>query len=152
MNKRAQGVSGWPPRVAIVFISLFLATQGLQAQTIYKCGNTYSQVPCPGASSLNLNDTREPAQKLQMDAATRRDAELAKELVKNRTAQEKLAKARPPIATPVSTTAAPPSSNNAVSVITPKRIQPKHKKPDAFVASVPGTEKTRVKKVHPSKN
>ncbi len=146
MNTNTQGLRGWTPHFAMVFISLCLTMPGLQAQTIYKCGNSYSQVPCPGASALNLNDAREPAQKLQTDDATRRDAKLAKELVQNRTTQEKLAQTPPPAAIPAATPMATPSTNNVASVITPKRIQPKHKKPAAFVALVPGTEKPPVKK------
>jgi len=128
--------------LATLLISLFTVSSGLQAQNIYKCGNSYSQTPCPGASTLNLVDARDAAQKSQSDAATRRDHSLAEALEKDRVAQEKIAAIRPPVAEPVvAAKATPQSDDGVVHKITPKRIGPKHKKPTAFIAEVPGSEK-----------
>ena len=124
----------------MLLISLFAVSTGLQAQNIYKCGNSYSQTPCPGASTLNLTDARESAQKLQSDASTRRDSGLAATLEKDRLTQEKLATARVPVTPPVATPPTPKSDNGVVHKITPKRVGTKHHKPKAFIAQVPGSE------------
>lgn len=124
--------------LAILFCAV---STGLQAQNIYKCGNNYSQTPCPGASTLTLDDARDAAQKRQSDAATRRDTGLAAALEKDRLAQEKIAAARSPVAESVATKDAPQMDDGVVHKITPKRIGPKHHKPKAFIAQVPGSEK-----------
>jgi hypothetical protein len=126
---------------ATLLISLCALSTGLQAQKIFKCGNSYSQTPCPGASTLTLDDTRDAAQKQQSNAATRRDTGLAAALEKDRVAQEKIAVARTPVAVPVAAKAAPESDDGVVHKITPKRVGTKHHKPKAFIAEVPGSEK-----------
>lgn len=69
------------------------------AQTVYRCGNSYSQSPCSGGSAVNVDDRREPGQKSQADAATRRDAQTAALLEKDRrqdeAAQARATRARP---------------------------------------------------------
>jgi hypothetical protein len=127
--------------LATLLISIFTVSKGLQAQNIYKCSNSYSQTPCPGANTLTLDDGRNAAQKQQSDAATRRDAGLAAALEKDRVAQEKIAVARTPVVVPVAAQTAPQSEDGVVHKITPKRIGTKHHKPEAFIAEVPGSEK-----------
>jgi hypothetical protein len=131
---------------ATVLISLCTASQGLKAQNVYKCGNSYSQTPCTSANTLTLDDARTAAQKQQTDAATRTDAKLAQSLEKARIAQEKLAAAQPTPAPKVATSAAQRSPDTVVHKITPKRIKSKKYKPDAFIAQVPGSDKKPVKK------
>ena len=46
----------------------------LSAQTIYRCGNAYSEAPCPGGVAIDVNDRRSAAQKAQTDAAARQAA------------------------------------------------------------------------------
>ena len=58
------------------------------AQVSYKCGNSYSQTPCPDAAVLNNADQRTNAQKAQADLATQRDARLANTMEKARLQQE----------------------------------------------------------------
>jgi hypothetical protein len=127
--------------LATLLILLFTLSTGLQAQNIYKCGNRYSQTPCPDASTLNLDDARDAAQKGQSEAATRRDTGLAAALEKDRVAQEKIALARTPVVVPVAAKTAPHSDDGVVHKITPKRIGTKHHRPKAFIAEVPGSEK-----------
>lgn len=127
--------------LAALLISLFAASKGLQAQNIYKCGNSYSQTPCPGANTLTLDDARDAAQKQQSDAATRRDTGLAAALEKDRIAKEKIAVVQTPLVVPVKAKTAPQSDDGVVHKITPKRIGTKHHKPKAFIAEVPGSEK-----------
>lgn len=157
MNKNSQGVPKRTLYIAMVLISLCAVSQGLQAQNVYKCGGSYSQTPCAGGSTLNIEDARTPAQKQQTDAATRGDAKLAQSLEKDRVAQEKMALARPPVTQPSVVPEVPQGANNVVSKITPKRIKPKKYKPDAFIALVPGSDKkaankktSKKKTVHPA--
>lgn len=58
------------------------------AQLSYKCGNSYSQTPCPDAVVLDKTDQRTSAQKAQADQATQRDARLANTMEKARLQQE----------------------------------------------------------------
>lgn len=69
-----------------------ICSAGVQAQTVYRCGNTFSQKPCEGAQPLQLeprNPTRDEAAAAEANA--RRDAKLADGLEKERLAQEKAA-------------------------------------------------------------
>ena len=75
------------------------------AQNTYRCGNTYSQTPCPNGKTLDVTDSRTADQKKQTDAATANSAKAGDNLEKARLAQEKrdLAanKARPVVIAPV---------------------------------------------------
>lgn len=113
-----------------------------QAQNIYRCGSVYSQIPCPGGESLNLHDPRQPEQKKQTEIAVERDAKIADRMEQARLAEEKrtLATQQPIKATPADqpnklTT----SKTDATTTLTPKKPQAKHKKPEAFIAEIPGT-------------
>lgn len=124
---------------------------GLQAQSIYRCGNTYSQTPCPGAEPLQLNDPRQPEQKQQTDAAAGQAARLAQTMEQTRIAEEKrlLVGRQSMPSTAPEKSASGSASTASTTTLTPKRVQPKHKKPEAFIAEVPGSEKPRVKKKKP---
>ena len=61
-----------------------------RSETVYRCGDSYSQVACPGGSTLDVSDPRTPAQKAQTDAAARQAALSASRLEKERLALEKL--------------------------------------------------------------
>ena len=121
---------------------------GLQAQAIYRCGNVYSQLSCPGADPLQLNDPRQPEQKRQTDAASKQAARLAQSMAQTRIAEEKrlLASQRPITATAAEK---PELGTPSPTILTPKRLQRKHQKPAAFTAEVPGSEKRAVQKKKP---
>ena len=74
-----------------LFSAFFSVPAG--AQTTYKCGNSYSQQPCPGGTVVDTADPRTSAQKTQAEQATQRDAKLASELEKSRLQKEKTAPA-----------------------------------------------------------
>lgn len=119
-----------------------------RAENVYKCGASYSATPCPGGSLLELNDKRDPAQRQQTQEAARQDAQQANVLEKERLAQEKAAMKPAPHS--MRSPNAKPSGKSAsvITQITPKRLKKPGKKPDAFIAEIPGTEKkTAVKKV-----
>jgi hypothetical protein len=125
---------------ALVFIVANACSLGLQAQTIYKCGTTYSQVACPDATPVLADDVRTSEQKQQTDAATQRDAKLAKSLEKERLAREKsTAHATKPNRKASSTAALKEERQDSkvLTKITPYRPHGKAVKPDGFVAQVP---------------
>lgn len=122
---------------------------GLQAQTIYKCGNTYSQVACPDAQTVQADDPRKPEQKQQADAATLRDAKLAQSLEKERLAREKLTAhaTKPKRKTSSTNEAKDTQDDKKLTKISPKRVRNKAAKPEGFVAQVPASgPKSVVKK------
>lgn len=136
----------------LLIIAIFIATNavmtGAQAENIYKCGNTYSQSPCADGKLLNIDDSRDPQQRIQRDAATQREAELAKDMTKTRLANEKslratqtkrsaLVKTHPP---------KPAVSKDAIVIIKPKPLKQKYDKPNAFIALVPGSDRKSTKK------
>jgi hypothetical protein len=61
---------------------------GAAAQTIYRCGDTYSQQPCPGGSQVQAADPRSASQKSQAGAAARSDAKAADAMEKARLKEE----------------------------------------------------------------
>lgn len=71
---------------------LVVAPALLQAQTIYRCGNSYSQTPCMGAIVVSADDSRTSDQKAQTDAATTQAARLADRMERDRVASERRAK------------------------------------------------------------
>jgi hypothetical protein len=66
-------------------------TVAATGQTIYRCGNTYSQTPCGDGHTLTIDDSRTAQQKSQTDAATAETRKLAVQLERERVAQEKAA-------------------------------------------------------------
>jgi len=77
-------------KTACLFASIVLFSFQLHAQTqkAYRCGNTYSQIPCPGAVTVDTADGRSKAQKEQTDNATQRDLRTANSMEKARIQQE----------------------------------------------------------------
>ena len=135
----------------ITFFPLLLAASSLLglpsalAQTVYRCGNSYSQRPCPDAKAVDVSDSRSRDQKAQSDAAVQQDKQAADSLEKTRLKQEALA-ARSKSASKSSNgghqrTAAPEQASSA------KR---KHKEPEYFTARNPRPD-TKPKKPPPEK-
>ena len=114
---------------ARVMLAACLVTGGAMAQTVYKCGNTYSQLPCPNAGVINA-DARSRAQKVQADQATARDARLASAMEKARLQQEKadLAANTPP---------PKPAITGSASKPRPGAMKKKKKETDALVVRTP---------------
>ena len=68
----------------LLFFALLAFAPPAQAQTVYRCGDSYSNSPCAGATVVATEDARSAAQRAQADAATRRDVKLAQGLEKDR--------------------------------------------------------------------
>lgn len=110
------------------------------APGIYRCGSSYSQIPCANGQEIKVDDARDAAQKQVADENTRRNAAAARALEKDRLAQEKqaLAAAHSPKAK-LATPAPAEQPAEPITKITPKRLAPGSKKSNDFVAQVPGT-------------
>jgi hypothetical protein len=69
--------------------ALALCGAWAQAQTVYRCGNSYSQQPCPGAAPVAAADPRTPAEAARSGSVAAADAKRADAMEKARIAQEK---------------------------------------------------------------
>lgn len=79
--------------IAIVLIAAYAISTGAAAQKVYKCGNSYSQIPCNDAVKVGADDTRTAIQKKESEKAVARDMQAAKAMEKERLAEEKRAQA-----------------------------------------------------------
>lgn len=77
---------------AVLLLAYLCATAS--AQTVYKCGNNYSDTPCPQGVIINTADPRSQAQKAQTDQATVDAKALSGQLEKTRHADEAAAQRR----------------------------------------------------------
>lgn len=119
-------------RFAIFFIAACAGSTGALAQKVYKCGATYSQIPCDGAVTINTQDVRTLNQKSQADALAAREAANASALEKARLKEEALAagKSTPPKKAPSKAGKTEDSVDNTAKAAQNKAAG-KHKKGDA---------------------
>jgi len=110
--------------VPAAVLLLALCTVSAQAQSVYRCGESYSTQPCPGGTVVPTDDPRSAAQRAQADAATRRDARSAQVLEQERLRLE----AKP---APANILASAPGDAPAGDRKAP---QARLKKPDVFTA------------------
>lgn len=118
---------------------------GATGQNVYKCGNSYSQAPCPGSVTLEVTDARTPAQKEQTDLAASRDARAADAMEIARVQQEKVNLANNTPAPPKVSKASASAAKKA-----PAKARKKKKTPDDFTAQAPGEKKKPAKKTKES--
>jgi FKBP-type peptidyl-prolyl cis-trans isomerase len=85
---------------AIALLGLATCPYSASAQTVYRCGNSYSQTPCAGAIEVPVEDARTEAQRTAAREGLARDKALGKEMETTRRkdeaqmlAQEKMAQA-----------------------------------------------------------
>jgi hypothetical protein len=76
---------------AIIFIAISAIYTGASAQQVYKCGKSYSQIPCPGAVAIDTRDARSKSQKRQSQKVIARDTELAKDMEETRQKEDAMA-------------------------------------------------------------
>lgn len=121
---------------ALLLLGLVLYTPGM-AQVAYKCGNSYSQAPCPGGTALDTSDARSPSQKAQSDQSTAQASKTADKMEKDRLAQERAARSgKLAPATAVVEPVAPAAS---------KSTKKKKPAPEYFTAEVPAEKKQQKK-------
>jgi hypothetical protein len=73
--------------IAVLLLSVVVASQAA-AQTTYRCGNSYSQQPCPGGSAVDASDSRTPEQRKAHELSTKNEKRAADTLEKNRLKDE----------------------------------------------------------------
>ncbi|MGZ5195929.1 MAG: hypothetical protein ACXWJM_15150 [Ramlibacter sp.] len=73
--------------IAFIAAAAFLAAPAT-AQTVYRCGDTYVQKPCPGGKAVDVDDSRSASQRTDTLDATKRTAQAADAMQKERLAEE----------------------------------------------------------------
>lgn len=71
-------------QLAITGMMLGAACMGAAAQTVYRCGSTYSQAPCTGGQVIDTSETMQTGQHGKGPSAAERDAKLAANLERER--------------------------------------------------------------------
>ena len=69
------------------FAAMSLCT-GLSAQTVYRCGSSYSQTPCPGGGTVDTTDSRTPEQRKAHEASVKHEKRAGDTLEKTRLKEE----------------------------------------------------------------
>lgn len=82
-----------PAKLALILIAACAASTAATAQKIYKCGSSYSQIPCPEGVTVEASDTRTAAQKNAANQASKSQAKQAQALEKERLQDEAQARA-----------------------------------------------------------
>lgn len=129
-----------------LFIAISAYSVSATAENVYKCGNSYSSTPCANGQTLDVSDERTTAQQAQTRRAASQDAVQARQLEKMRLANEKVAAKRVNAPAPTPVAVHPHTPQPQLTVITPKRLKKLGKKPEAFIAEIPGSEKKKVSK------
>ncbi len=126
--------------IATLFIAVCACPVAVSAQNTYKCGNTYSQAPCPDASLLEPADKRSGAQKSQVESSAARTRQAADAMERDRLAQENrdLAGRRGAGAVIIAPAAQPESTPAGPVVLNPPK---KGRKGEFFTAQIPGESK-----------
>lgn len=124
---------------SLTFVSVLLlcsVSMTVQAQQVYRCGKTYSQIPCPGGKVVDTRDVRTPKQRADARKAAARDSELADELKKSRQQEEAMAAAG-------STPMEKPAKAKSGKSEKPKAKKTKKKEPELFTAAAPPDKKKK---------
>jgi hypothetical protein len=123
---------------------------GAWAQNTYKCGNSYSQQPCPGGTLVDTADSRNSAQKQAAEQASQRNAKAAAAMKEARLHKDKadlqaVAPAVKPVkpAKPRVAAASQPKDSRPAPTSAKK---PKLSSPEEFKAQVPGEPSAKDKK------
>lgn len=98
-HSRQPSSCAWPStaaRAALLALTGALAGLGMpdvQAQTVYRCGNTYGQEPCAAGTSpakeIDVSDPRTTEQTRAAQATAERDAKAVQTLERSRLAHER---------------------------------------------------------------
>ena len=138
--------------IATFLIATNLITTGVWGQNIYKCGNTYSQQPCPGGTLVDASDARTSEQKKASDLASQRNAKAADaleqaRLKKEKTEQQALTGSKKPAK--AASAAAPMPADSVPPKTAAKKS--KAKAEGDFKAQVPPDQDAKKKKPEPKK-
>ena len=78
----------WRTIALLTLLAGGFASPWAQAQTVYRCGNTYSENPCAGGKAVKVDDPRTKQEKAKADADTEAATKTAKQLERERLAAE----------------------------------------------------------------
>ena len=132
---------------AIFFIAINSIGTGAWGQIVYKCGNAYSQQPCPGGTLVDASDARTGEQKTASDLASQRNAKAANAQEQARLKKDKAdLQAVAPAVKPAKPQAAAASQAKDSRPPQHKANKPKLSSPDEFKAQVPGEPGAKDKK------
>lgn len=98
--------------LVVVACALVLSPALAEAAPIYRCGQTYSQTPCPGGRLIDAADPRSAAQRAEARRTVERERQLAVQMERDRQQQE--AGAPKALATGVDAKAPPPAASQPV--------------------------------------
>jgi len=133
----------------IVGLGLIMLALGAQAvQPVYRCGSTYSQVPCPEGRIVDATDPRSAAQRAEARRVAALERQQAAQMERERRAQE--ASRKPAAASGFDSRS--PAPDAAASTAERGRYQKKHSKAgkraadDTFTAVDPTSLKKRSRK------
>lgn len=132
-------------RSATFLIAACAVSTGVMAQkTIYRCGSSYSQVPCEGAVSVDAQDARTRADKAGADKATLRDMKQANAMEKTRIKEDKdaISQAQAAVKANEKASAKPQEKADVSESEKKKGAKPKKKEPEFFTAKA-GAEKKK---------
>jgi hypothetical protein len=71
--------------IALLFV---VASAGANAAPVYRCGNTYSQTPCPDGKIVEATDVRSAAQRAEARRVAADEHRLAAQMKHDRLAEE----------------------------------------------------------------
>jgi hypothetical protein len=118
-----------------------VSPEAVAGTAAWRCGNTYSDRPCPDGKPLALDDTRDAAQKREADRTTREALAAGDQLERERLRQEKAQADRQPTLIDSRPAAPKPEADSA------KKKKKGKKDPDYFSAHDPvATAKKKAEK------
>ena len=79
-------------RLLVAVAALAGLAASVRAETIFRCGNEYTNVACNDATTLVVAGAATPEQRAEAREAARREKALADEMARDRRAQEALAR------------------------------------------------------------
>ena len=121
---------------------LCLVSAGSQAQTIYRCGNEYTRIPCPQGTAVEASDPRTGAQRAQAMSVTADERRRAAEMRRERLADQ--AALKPASAASLSAAPAPPAKPASAAEHRPSKKKRAGSKPASstpFTAADPTSRK-----------
>ncbi len=133
-----------------VAVATAFSAASANAQTIYRCGNEYTRIPCANGRALDAGDTRSAAQRAEARAAVAQERRLSTDMERDRRRNE--AALKPALATslsPVHATAPAASAAAKKPVSKKKARKPQTNGEPDFIAGVPGSGKKKPKAPSP---
>ena len=79
-------------RIAALALGLAALAAAASAGTVYRCGNSYSTAPCIGATAVDVDDSRDAAQRAEARSVAARERHLAVDLARDRHERERAAR------------------------------------------------------------